>query len=1215
MDDTENNTDQPDQISADQLTVEDDKINDLLEKRKTHKQTLEELKRSGREQRAQEREEKKKVHRSGTADEEEYFVQQLSALSISVHKPERYNGTGLIYDEFMLKHKNEWDPNFPEKPERISEPFKRCSQLGLVERCIRIEKSYATEDMVLLQHTQELLENVKATVAMNIEQRKAFSQQYDSVYFNDATYEAAVISLGSVIDLMEQILKKKVTNGLALVRPPGHHAMNNELCGFCYFNNVAIAAKHALDNLGVKKILIVDWDVHHGQATQYMFYDDPRVLYFSIHRYQHGSFWPNLRESDYDFIGKEKGLGYNINVPLNKTRMTDSDYLAIFHQVLLPVAYEFCPDLILVSAGYDCAIGCPEGEMRVSPAMFGHMTHNLMSLADGRVCVCLEGGYCLKSLSESVALTLKALLGDPCPLLPPQMEPSDSIAESILNVIKVLRPHWSCFSYQDLLEEDELCPFEEVNTLPPKPGIKFITEDNKPKVYPLTYTFPEEVKEFYLSQKMLDPVIDQLIAETQLMRPPYRTCIVYDEDMRAHRAFDSHPEDPERITRIFDKHVEWGLIDSCLRVKSRHATEAEVQLIHSSKYVEELKELREKNSLELRQCAWRYNSIYLCEETYNTALLATGSLLSVVHTVLTGQATNGVAVVRPPGHHAECTKCMGFCFFNNVAIAAKYAQEQFGLKRILILDWDVHHGNGTQHQFYEDSSVLVINLHRYDGGFFYPSSPDGSVEMAGKGDGEGYNVNIAWSYGYMGDAEYIAAFQQIVMPIAYQFAPELVLVSAGFDSALGDPLGSYLVSPLGYAHMTHMLSALANGRVILTLEGGYNLTSISNSMCMCTSVLLGDPCPDLKLPTPKESAIKTIKDVIDVHKNYWKCLKFRVKIPDLSPPKEEETLKSPGTVHAEQACHKVEKSPEGSLAVRTDEDNSDLAAAAVAPSVQSLNVFSDKVVIPLDDYHEVNFLQLIRSNQKSIETETETKIFLRGQALENTGLDQTEKILFVYVYSENKEKVENAVLKINEIKDREIAKLNRNATTVVTNKKTTSARDSSNQSCMDTISSRIESLKVDQSAEVLEIKDSVGNAEGAVGGREERPNNYRELLTQMEGKGVEQMFAVTPLNWCPHLETVTPLPADKTVLDTNAPCEKCGDASENWICLVCYRVFCSRFVKEHMVMHGLEDGHVMCLSNSDLSVWCYGCDQYVDNQVLQAAKNAAHIHKFGHPLS
>ncbi|XP_071158515.1 histone deacetylase 6-like isoform X4 [Mytilus edulis] len=1082
-------------LKDEHLSEEDTKVKELLQKRKSHKEVLEEIKRKGREEVAQKREERKTkreekvMAENDSPDEEDYYVQTLSAMSISLQKPEKVLGTGLVYDELMLKHKNDWDPNFPEKPERISEPFKRCSELHLVERCIRIETQYGTEDMVLLQHTRELLEKVQSTSQMNKLQLQEFSQHYDSVYCNQSSYECALVALGSTIELMEQILKKKITNGLAITRPPGHHSMNDALCGFCIFNNVAIAAKHAVDNLGVKKVLIVDWDVHHGQATQKMFYEDPRVLYFSIHRYEYGNYWPNLRESDYDFIGKDKGQGFNINVPLNQTGMTDKDYLAVFHQVLLPVAYEFCPDLVLVSAGYDCSIGDYKGEMMVSPACFGHMTHYLMGLADGRVCVCLEGGYCIKSLSESVALTLKALLRDPCPLLPPQNEPSDSVAGTILNVIKVLRPYWSCFHYQDLLEDDteELCSFDEVNKLPPRSDVKFNKEENESNMFPLTYTYPEEVQEVYLLQKKFDPIIDQLIAETALLRPPYRTCIVYDDDMRAHKA-DSrgHPEDPDRITRIFDKHVELGLSERCLRVQSRHATESELQLIHSSKYVEEMKELAEKTVFDLRKLAWNYNSIYLCQETYNCALLATGSLLNVVHTVLTGQASSGVAVVRPPGHHAECTKCMGFCFFNNVAIAAKYAQEQFGLKRILILDWDVHHGNGTQHQFYNDNSVLLINLHRYDYGCFYPSSEDGSEEKVGEGEGKGYNVNIAWNHGYMGDAEYIAAFHQIVMPIASQYSPELVLVSAGFDSAIGDPLGGYMISPSGYAHMTHMLSSLANGRVILSLEGGYNLTSISHSMCMCTSILLGDSCPSLQITKPMDSAIKTIKTVCDVHKNYWKGLKFREKIPDLIPPKDlsagtkddkkkntdflplfssdvpkdeptgsnaekdtditkDKTSNTNSENVSKKSSLRQDREREGLPDSKTSQDGDEMdklaSATATLTVSESPKVFKEKIEIHLDDFPEINFIQLLRAKQKTLETETKTKLFLRGQALETRGVEHTEKVLYVHVYGEKREHVRNAVQMVNEIKDIEIASVNRRKNTEnVENTQTSSFR-------------------------------------------------------------------------------------------------------------------------------------------------------------------------------
>lgn len=169
-----------------------------------------------------------------------------------------------------------------------------------------------------------------------------------------------MLSAGSVLNLVSDICEERIQNGMAVVRPPGHHAMKNEYNGYCFFNNVALATELAMRKYGKKRILIIDWDIHHGQGTQRFFYDNPNVLYFSIHRYEHGTFWPNLRESDVDCIGSGPGLGYNINVPLNVLGCSDIDYVYIFLHLLLPVAYQFCPDLILVSAGYDSAFGDPE---------------------------------------------------------------------------------------------------------------------------------------------------------------------------------------------------------------------------------------------------------------------------------------------------------------------------------------------------------------------------------------------------------------------------------------------------------------------------------------------------------------------------------------------------------------------------------------------------------------------------------------------------------------------------------------------------------------------------------------------------------------------------------------------------------------------------------------------------------------------------------------
>ncbi|KAK7075367.1 Histone deacetylase 6 [Halocaridina rubra] len=199
------------------------------------------------------------------------------------------------------------------------------------------------------------------------------------------------------------------------------------------------------------------------------------------------------------------------------------------------------------------------------------------------------------------------------------------------------------------------------------------------------------------------------------------------------------------------------------------------------------------------------------------------------------------------------------------------------LHRILILDWDVHHGNGIQHIFESDPRVLYISIHRYDYGSFFPSSEDANYDRVGTGKGQGFNVNIPWNKSGMGDAEYMSAMLQVVLPIAYQYNPELVLVSAGFDAARGDPLGGCRVTPECFGHMTHLLTTLARSRVILALEGGYNLNVISYCMALCAKALLGDPLPALKnAMVPNKQAVQTISSVIQTHSAYWSCLCFQV---------------------------------------------------------------------------------------------------------------------------------------------------------------------------------------------------------------------------------------------------------------------------------------------------------------------------------------------------
>lgn len=361
------------------------------------------------------------------------------------------SGCALIFDEEMSRYKLLWtDPACEiEVPERLTVSYEALKTNGVVQRCTQVPVRLATEQEILLGHSEEYLEAVKQTPKMTTEELMAFSKQYNDVYFHPNIYHCAKLALGATLQLVDSVMKREVRNGMALVRPPGHHSQRSAGNGFCVFNNVAIAALYAKKNYNLKRVLIVDWDVHHGQGIQYCFEEDPSVLYFSWHRYEHQTFWPNLPESDYTSVGKGKGSGFNVNLPWNKIGMTNSDYLAGFFHVLLPIAYEFDPELVLVSAGYDSAIGDPEGQMVASPEIFAHLTQLLMPLAAGKMCVVLEGGYNLTSLAQSVCQTVQTLLGDLAPELSGLSGPCESALESIQNVRRAHSSYWSCLKQSD----------------------------------------------------------------------------------------------------------------------------------------------------------------------------------------------------------------------------------------------------------------------------------------------------------------------------------------------------------------------------------------------------------------------------------------------------------------------------------------------------------------------------------------------------------------------------------------------------------------------------------------------------------------------------------------------------------------------------------------------------------------------------------------------
>ncbi|KAK3828099.1 MAG: histone deacetylase Clr3 [Benniella sp.] len=336
---------------------------------------------------------------------------------------------------------------------------------------------------------------------------------------------------------------------------------------------------------------------------------------------------------------------------------------------------------------------------------------------------------------------------------------------------------------------------------------------------------------------------------------------------------DDHPEDPRRIWKIFDALNCAQCTDRMIKIPTREASVDELGLVHTENHIDNITKTADMSKDDLLAMANNYNSIYLNNLSAFCARLSCGSLIELCKAVALGQVLNGLAIIRPPGHHAEPDEAGGFCLYNNVAIAARYLQKYHGLQKIFILDWDVHHGNGTQSAFYDDPDVVYCSIHRFDHGLFYPGDPVAGAHTAiGEGPGRGRTINIPWNSSGMGDSEYIYAFHKVIIPIIYEFAPDFVLVSAGFDAAKGDHIGQMLVTPAAYGHMTHMLKSLAGGKIILALEGGYNLDSIAVSGLACAKALLNDPIEPLDPIVPNAECVQTIHEVIEVQSRYWKSL-------------------------------------------------------------------------------------------------------------------------------------------------------------------------------------------------------------------------------------------------------------------------------------------------------------------------------------------------------
>ncbi|XP_054997228.1 polyamine deacetylase HDAC10 isoform X4 [Sorex araneus] len=696
-------------------------------------------------------------------------------------------GTALVYHEDMTAARLLWDdPECEiERPERLTTTLKCLRERGLEQRCLRVAAREASEAELALVHSPEYVALMRGTQTLDTRELQALSGQYDAVYLHPATFHCARLAAGAALQLVDAVLTGAVRNGLALVRPPGHHSQQAAANGFCVFNNVAIAARHAMQNRGVRRcvpglrgpgrpweerdhtgrggattdgaeppqmgrslpegpapahplgsrpltcpaavchrVLIVDWDIHHGQGIQYTFEDDPSVLYFSWHRYEYGHFWPHLRDSDADAVGRGPGLGFTVNLPWNQVGLGNADYVAAFLHVLLPLAFEFDPELVLISAGFDSAIGDPE--MCATPECFAHLTQLLQTLAGGRVCAVLEGGYHLEALAHSVCMTLQALLGDPAPPLSGAMEPHQSALESIQSVRAAQAPHWTSVQAPGQCGsarlEDSDCPLDPAPLLGPSPGSPVLPGDPEVKA-------------------TLSSLLDQL-------------CL--------------HPPPPVRVAVVLATSAATLDLPPDVLPQEGSATQEETQ-------------------------AWARPHAVLAQEE---ALSTLGKVLYLLDGVLAAQVSSGLAAIPSPVVAATL----------DVALRHSLAR---GAQRLLCvtggqLDWSL--------DLADDRRALWLHI--------------GAEEAAALS-----MFRIATPLpGTTGG--FLSCLLALVLPLAYSFQPDLVLVVLGPAHSLKAPQAALLAA---------LLRGPAGGRVVVLVEE----ESTAQLAGVLARVLRGDSAPSL----------------------------------------------------------------------------------------------------------------------------------------------------------------------------------------------------------------------------------------------------------------------------------------------------------------------------------------------------------------------------------
>ncbi|HNY77821.1 MAG: SUMF1/EgtB/PvdO family nonheme iron enzyme [Sedimentisphaerales bacterium] len=307
---------------------------------------------------------------------------------------------------------------------------------------------------------------------------------------------------------------------------------------------------------------------------------------------------------------------------------------------------------------------------------------------------------------------------------------------------------------------------------------------------------------------------DANAASAQAGNPRSKTGFVYDAVYLEHKTGAGHPESPERLSAIVTQLKTSGLDSELTHLKPSAASREWIETVHSPEYIERARAVCESGDRYLDS-----GDVPVSRQSYQAAVLAAGGVMTAVDAVMAGDVTNAFCAIRPPGHHALRDRAMGFCIFNNVAIGTRYVQGKYGLPRVLIADWDVHHGNGTQEAFYDDPNVLYFSIHQWP---FYPGT--GSASQTGTGAGSGLTINVPTPAG-SGDTDYVGAFEQRLRPAAMAFRPDFVFISAGFDPQAGDGLGGMRVTTDGFARLTRIVKEIAQkccqGRLVSILEGGY----------------------------------------------------------------------------------------------------------------------------------------------------------------------------------------------------------------------------------------------------------------------------------------------------------------------------------------------------------------------------------------------------------